>query len=212
MKKHTTIISVVSILIIIIVSVFAYSGMGHGSILKNAIVKVDNSDIAIRVFLEEMIPHHQEAVRTSRLVMNDLDITNPEIRGLAARIDDKQTFEVLKMDGWYFDWFGEYFDENKTLLRVPYEPMMGDLTVLKGDALAKAYLTGMIEHHEHAIMTSSEIKDFITKKEQDNTATDGQITVVNSVPAIDNTLILIKDIQTDQAKEIQEMKVLLETL
>lgn len=212
MKKHTTIISAIAVIVVALAVFLIYTGMKHASVLDNVTVEVDNSDVAVKVFLEEMIPHHQEAVRNSQLVMVDADITNPEIRALAARIDDKQTFEVVKMDGWYFEWFGTPYDESKTLLRVPYEPMMGDLTKLKGDALAKAYLKGMIEHHEHAIMTAVEVREFIEKIEKKNSATDGQLTITNSHPAIDSTILLTKQIEVDQAKEIQEMEVLLETL
>lgn len=212
MKKHTTIISTVVIIFVALAVFLIYTGMRHASILDNVTVEVNNSDVAVKVFLEEMIPHHQEAVRNSRLVMNDMDITNPDIRALAAHIDDTQTFEVVKMDGWYQEWFGTYYDESKTLLRVPYEPMMGDLTALKGDALAKVYLRGMIDHHKHAIMTSAEIRNFIEKTEKAKGTSDGQLTIMNSMPAIDQTLILTKEIETNQTKEIQRMEMLLETL
>ncbi len=212
MKKHTTILSAVAAIIIALAVFFIYMGMRHSSVLDNTTVKIDSSDAAVKVFLEEMIPHHQEAVDTSRFVMNDKDITNPQIRLLAGRIADKQEFEISQMKSWYYDWFGIEYTASSTLLKTPYEPMMGDMTKLKGDNLARAYLQNMIIHHEHAVMTASEVRMFIESAEKKNGVSDGQISIVNSHPGIDQTLIFTKQIETDQTKEIEEMKGLEETI
>jgi len=212
MKKHTTIISILAALVVVLAVFFMFSGMRHSSLLDKTTTEIKDSDAAVKVFLEEMIPHHQEAVDTSLLTMNDADITNPEIRTFAARVYDKQSFEIAQMKTWYLDWFGVEYGATTTLLQAPYEPMMGDLTQVKGDNLGKAYLQNMITHHKHAIATAQEIRAFIQKTEEENSTSDGQIRVYNSHPGIDQALIFTKQIEVDQSKEVEEMKKLQETI
>ncbi|MES2623195.1 MAG: DUF305 domain-containing protein [Patescibacteria group bacterium] len=207
MKKVTTAVIAIAIALVLIISgklYFGHSGMSHMySILKN----VDTPDGAIRGYLEMMIPHHAEAVNASKQVMMDKDITDPQIRLFAARVADAQEFEISQMEGWYRDWFGMDYATSTN-----YMPMMSDLTNLVGDKKAKAYLEEMIAHHEEAIDSSRQTREFIESIQAKNSKTDGDITVTNSHIGIDTSLVFTKHVEDVQAKEIAEMKELLKNL
>ncbi len=63
--------------------------------LKNA----ENFD---KVFIEEMIPHHQMAVMMASMLKNGTD--RPEMKQLADDIIKAQTEEIEAMRNWYKDW------------------------------------------------------------------------------------------------------------
>jgi uncharacterized protein (DUF305 family) len=90
--------------------------------------------------------------------------------------------------------------------------MMTNTTGLVGDARAKVYLKDMIAHHEAAIESAEKTRKLIEKIEKAHSTSDGVITVMNSHPGIDATLIFTKHIEEVQKKEIGDMKVLLKTL
>lgn len=57
-----------------------------------------------RAFIDEMIPHHQGAIRMARAVS---EMSNePEITKLAASIITAQSFEIDQMNSWRKRWYG----------------------------------------------------------------------------------------------------------
>jgi uncharacterized protein (DUF305 family) len=100
-------------------------------------------------FLSLMIPHHQEAVDTARRVLEFSD--RPQMRQFAQKIITVQTAEIKQMQTWLGDWY----PGQKTTLT--YAPMMGDLSQLKGDALDRAFLEGMVMHHREAVMMAQHL-------------------------------------------------------
>ena len=158
-KKTGILLSIIAALLISITFI-ASSGMrdsdsdndqmgmmnGHG---HNSNSKVAGSDA---MFLQMMIPHHQQAV-----VMSDLALStskDAEVLKLAKQIRDAQAPEIIKMQGWLTD---------SGLSQDPGHSMgdgMGgmladsELSALKGStgkAFDKLFLAGMIAHHEGAI-------------------------------------------------------------
>jgi uncharacterized protein (DUF305 family) len=97
-----------------------------------------------KVFIREMIPHHQEAMDTSKVVLAQTQ--DPELKKFTQDVIDAQTREVTQMKGWLKDWFNEEYAGNSK-----YMPMMGDLSKFEGKALDKMYVEGMIRHHQGAI-------------------------------------------------------------
>ena len=93
-------------------------------------------------FVVEMIAHHQEAVDTSRLVLETTQ--NPRLAALAQDIIVEQEAEIALMNQWLVEYYGGGFAAS-------YEPMMGDLSVLVGEERDVAYLEGMIAHHLGAL-------------------------------------------------------------
>ena len=158
-KKTGILLSIIATLLISVVLI-ASGGMrdsdsdnddmgmmgGHG---HNSNSQMAGSDA---MFLQMMIPHHEQAV-----VMSDLALStskDAEVLKLAKQIKDAQAPEIIKMQGWLAD---------AGLSEVPGHSMgdgMGgmlsdsDLSALKGStgkAFDKLFLAGMIAHHEGAL-------------------------------------------------------------
>jgi len=111
-----------------------------------------------RAFIEEMIPHHQEAVDTAKQVV--ARGSNAETKTLAESIITAQEKEIADMKSWYKAWYGvEYADKNT------YRPMMRDLTKLSGTELDQAFLEDMIMHHMGALMMAQGITSYIEHQE-----------------------------------------------
>jgi uncharacterized protein (DUF305 family) len=138
-----------------------------------------------RSFIEEMIPHHQEAIDSAQLVMLRGGST-PAIKTLAQSIITTQTKEIADMVRWYQSWYGVPYQDTDT-----YTPMMGDLSNLSGVALDTAFLTDMVDHHLHAIMMAQGVAPFITRPEIE---------------------ILARSIAAEQSNEIVTMKTILKQL
>jgi uncharacterized protein (DUF305 family) len=112
-----------------------------------------------RDFLSGMIPHHQEAVDTSRIILAQGGTTEA-IRALAEDIIRVQTEEIDLLKSWYEEWYGEaYTDDGR------YEPMMRQLVDLSGAELDRVYLEDMIVHHEGAIIMAEDVVPYIVHDE-----------------------------------------------
>ena len=158
-KKTRILLSIIAALLISVVLI-ASGGMrdsesdnddmgmmgGHGHNSNSQMVGSD------AMFLQMMIPHHEQAV-----VMSDLALSTSkdvDVLKLAKQIRDAQAPEIIKMQGWLSD---------AGLSEDPGHSMgngMGgmlsdsDLSALKGStgkAFDKLFLEGMIAHHEGAI-------------------------------------------------------------
>ena len=56
-------------------------------------------------FIEHMIPHHEDAVVMSQLLLKNAD--HPELQQLAKNIIKSQTQEITQMKNWYKKWYGK---------------------------------------------------------------------------------------------------------
>jgi uncharacterized protein (DUF305 family) len=106
-------------------------------------------------FVVNMLPHHQEAVDTARLVMANGE--SAELRKLAQAIITAQEKEIAMMQKWSKDW-------NYSVIP-SYENMMGDGTKLSGKALDTWFLQGMIMHHMGAVQMAEKVLQLDTRKE-----------------------------------------------
>ena len=119
---------------------------GHGHNSNSQMVGSD------AMFLQMMIPHHEQAV-----VMSDLALStskDADVLKLAKQIKDAQAPEIIKMQGWLVD-AGLSKDPGHSM-GDGMDGMLSDseLSALKGStgkAFDKLFLTGMIAHHEGAI-------------------------------------------------------------
>ncbi|CRZ18098.1 DUF305 domain-containing protein [Mycolicibacterium neworleansense] len=129
------------------------------------------------MFAHHMIPHHQQAVEMSDVLLAKQGI-DPRVTQLATQIKGAQAPEIEQMQGWLKQWgnppmppmppqgHGDMGHGNMGPGDMP--AMQGmvsetDMTALRnaqGAEAAKLYLTHMIAHHEGAItMAEDEIKD-----------------------------------------------------
>ena len=119
------------------------SGMSNG-------IKDDQS------FLENMIPHHEEAVTSSTKVI--ATTTDIELKAFANNVIKAQTNEIKDMKTWYKTWFNKEYTPNSN-----YMAMMNGMNNKTGKDLDKEYTKGMIEHHGGAIDMAKKIQ-MITKR------------------------------------------------
>jgi uncharacterized protein (DUF305 family) len=150
------------------------------------------------MFAQHMIPHHQQAVEMSDMVLGKQGI-DPRVTELANQIKAAQGPEIQQMQGWLTQWGTPAMPPMSGHDMPGMQGMQGlmseqDMTALKdaqGVDASKLFLTQMIAHHEGAItMAQTEIKD-------------GQY-----VPAVE----MARAIVTTQQQEIDTMNGILASL
>jgi uncharacterized protein (DUF305 family) len=127
------------------------------------------------MFAQHMIPHHQQAVEMSDMLLGKQGIDR-RVTDLATQIKAAQAPEIQQMQGWLTAWGNPAMPPMSStdmghggmpgMSGMPaMQGMMSDadMTALRnaqGVEAAKLYLTQMIAHHEGAItMAQNEIKD-----------------------------------------------------
>ncbi|HEY9355517.1 MAG TPA: DUF305 domain-containing protein [Arthrobacter sp.] len=169
-------------------------GMDHGSsgmMSSSAPAASAEHNAADTMFAQGMIPHHEQAVEMSEMMLQKKDIP-AAVTDLATRIKAAQAPEIETMTGWLKSW-----NESATMAAGhSMDGMMGDddlkqLEAAQGTEAAKLFLTQMIAHHEGAVMMAK---------------------TVTSQGKNADAIKLSKDIATAQEAEIKEMKDLLAAL
>jgi uncharacterized protein (DUF305 family) len=116
------------------------------------------------MFAQHMIPHHQQAVEMSDLVLGKQGI-DPRVTQLATQIKAAQGPEIQQMQGWLDMWGVAPMPSMAGHDMPGMQGMMSpaDMTALQsaqGVEASKLFLMQMIAHHEGAItMAQTEIKD-----------------------------------------------------
>lgn len=142
-----------------------------------------------RMFLANMIAHHQGAVDMANLALTSAK--HQEIKDMANAIISAQTKEISDMQGWQTAWgypasSGSMMEDHSSMGMMNDMASMTDkLKGLSGDAFDKAFLSSMIEHHQSAI----------------NMAYSGQTNAQHQ-----EVKTLTKAIVDAQSKEIVQMK------
>lgn len=130
------------------------------------------------MFAQGMIPHHQQAIEMSDMLLGKQDI-DPEVVSLAEQIKSAQGPEIEQMQGWLQEWGvgstppgdgtmpGYHMPDHQMPHGGGMGPMPGmpagghgmmsqaDMTALQnaqGPEASRLFLTQMITHHEGAIM------------------------------------------------------------
>ena len=101
-------------------------------------------------FIVEMIPHHQEAVDSSRQLL-ELGTNNQELENLLHQIIIAQEEEISMMQNWLQEWYPNESHE------AMYMEMMPDLSRVSEDQRDRAYIVGMIMHHQMAIVMAESV-------------------------------------------------------
>lgn len=170
-------------------------GMNHGSsspmssMMPDAGAEHNQADI---MFSQMMIPHHQQAVEMSDIVLAKQGLP-AEITALATKIKDAQAPEIKTMTGWLSGWnvptMGDHSGHGMS--GMVDAAGIEKLKAAQGTDAARLFLEQMIGHHEGAVdMAQQEIG-------------------AGKYPA---AVQLARDIVTAQEAEIAEMKQLLSTL
>ncbi|MDH6197498.1 uncharacterized protein (DUF305 family) [Mycobacterium frederiksbergense] len=125
-----------------------------------------NNDADV-MFAQHMIPHHQQAVEMSDVLLAKTGI-DARVSQLATQIKAAQAPEIAQMQGWLKDWGNPPMPSmthgdmgHDTMPAMQGMVSEADMTALRnaqGVEAAKLYLTHMIAHHEGAItMAKDEI-------------------------------------------------------
>lgn len=134
------------------------SGMDHGSspmpsASSSASAAFNSAD---EMFVTMMIPHHQQAIEMSNLILAK-DGVDERMVTLAQRIKDAQGPEIETMTGWLADWGVPYDESSGTGMEgmdgggMMSEEDMAALETATGADAARLFLEGMIVHHQGAI-------------------------------------------------------------
>lgn len=119
-----------------------------------------------RVFIEQMIPHHQDAIDMGNLALERAEHT--EIRQLAENVIRDQSREISLMRSWYKAWYGTDVPEYQNSVRGGGMNRRGTDTGMMGGSMVsqrtdlvqlgnatpfdKEFIEQMVPHHQMAIM------------------------------------------------------------
>jgi uncharacterized protein (DUF305 family) len=114
---------------------------------------VDTFNRADVMFTAMMVPHHEQAVEMSDLILAK-DGIDPRVTDLATRISAGQTGEIEQMNAWLDAWGRSAMPDMSNMGHG--DGMMSDsdldeLADASGADATSLYLEQMIEHHEGAI-------------------------------------------------------------
>lgn len=137
-------------------------------------------------FAQGMIPHHQQAIEMSDMLLGKQGI-DPEVVSLANEIKNAQGPEIEQMQGWLQDWGVSSSTSAPSTAAMPGHDMpghqmpsgdMGDMPGMSGGGMgmmseadmaalqnaqgaeaSRLFLTQMIEHHKGAIMMAQQEVD-----------------------------------------------------
>lgn len=111
------------------------------------------------MFAQAMIPHHQQAVAMSDMILAK-DGIDPKVTDLATQIKAAQAPEIAQMSGWLAGWgenpspsMGMDHDMGGGMMS---QADMDALDQATGKDAARLFLTGMITHHKGAITMAQE--------------------------------------------------------
>lgn len=113
------------------------------------------------MFAQQMIPHHEEAVRMAQLATDRA--ADPQVKDLATRIETAQAPEITKMKGWLDDWgmvpamsgMQGMAGESGAGSGMMGQDEVESLEAASGPAFDRLFLEGMIKHHQGAVVMAS---------------------------------------------------------
>jgi uncharacterized protein (DUF305 family) len=160
-------ILIVGILIVCVIMAAALIMMANGVYSsdtgeRRAVMMMDSD----RVFIEQMIPHHQDAIDMANLAL--VRAEHPEIRQLAENVIRDQSREISQMRSWYKEWYGTDVPEYEDAMMGGGMSRRGSGTVMMGGGkdgsmtdlvqlgnatrFDKEFIEQMVPHHQMAIM------------------------------------------------------------
>ena len=134
----------------------AQAGMDHSMHRMGPEIVIPSGAIYTKAdveFMQGMIAHHAQAIVMSRLA--EKNGANPQVLKLSRKIDQSQVPEIDIMQQWLrrheqfapdtASWHGMRMDGMLT------DAEIAELDTAKGVAFDRAFLVGMIKHHEGAL-------------------------------------------------------------
>lgn len=108
-----------------------------------------------RQFIDQMTMHHEGAIMSAQRMISDSD--RPELRQLAEDIDESQSEQIERMQGWREEWYGGSGD-SPGMGSMMGEGMNGSGmgSMMDGEATDAMFLRMMIPHHQLGIEMAEE--------------------------------------------------------
>lgn len=145
------------------------------------------------MFAQMMIPHHEQAIEMSDIALDPTVGASDVVKSLATRIKAAQDPEIATMKAFLTSWKmsltpDSSMDHSDMMSGMLSADEITKLSTLRGAEFDRAWMTGMIAHHEGAIEMAKDVLE------------DGTNSAVRA---------LATAIETAQDPEILEMKELL---
>lgn len=127
-------------------------GMDHGGGSSESSASSAVASTADVEFVSMMIPHHEQAVEMSDILLAK-DGIDERVTRLAQQIKDAQAPEIAMMQQWLTDWDPEPMTSMEGM---DHGGMMSvddldDLTAAEGTDAGRLFLEQMMEHHRGAV-------------------------------------------------------------
>jgi uncharacterized protein (DUF305 family) len=138
-----------------------HSGMSHSSMMDSDEVSATGQLTgADMMFLQMMIPHHQQAVDISNLALSKSK--DAELIALATAIRDGQADEIIQMKQWLTDAGADIemgHSMGDSMGGMLDESELAAMKSATGSAFDRLWLLGMTGHHDGAIHMTQMIED-----------------------------------------------------
>lgn len=133
-------------------------------------------------FIEQMIPHHEDAITMATLAQKRT--RRPEVKKLADDIITAQSAEIDQMKDWYENWFGRDLPTgdqvmqhhgmgSSTGMHMGIRGDESDITRLtEAEDFDRAFVEHMIPHHQMAVMMATMLKNGTRRPEMSKLADD----------------------------------------
>lgn len=143
---------------------------------------LQNTDGIDAHFIEQMIPHHEDAITMAELALEKSQ--RPEIRQLAENIIESQRGENDQMKAWYEEWFGREVPSGSSVMNQHgmmggggmHMGMMGStadmVRLQEAQDFDKAFIEDMIPHHQMAVMMAQMLRSQTQRSEMEKLADD----------------------------------------
>jgi len=170
-KKSGIFLTIIVALLAVILGMGMSRNADHGFFGMHGMMDSDERQARITLsgadvmFLQMMIPHHQQAVDISDLALTKSK--DPELLALAADIRDGQTSEIIQMKLWLrqanadIDMGHSMGDSMGGMLT---DAELSDLNSAAGNEFDLLWLKGMTNHHDGALHMTTMIKDASNKE------------------------------------------------
>lgn len=118
------------------------------------------------MFIEEMIPHHEDAIAMAELALTRAE--HPEIKRLAEDVIETQSAEIDQMREWYREWYDADVPAFGRSTRMMGDMMggavdLGDLET--AEPFDKYFIEAMVPHHVMGIRMSQMVRDTTSRPE-----------------------------------------------
>jgi uncharacterized protein (DUF305 family) len=177
--KHTRIILLGLTSIALLTACTSSSDTNTGTDVVEAVTDFNDDDV---MFAQMMIPHHEQAIEMSDIALDPTVGASDVVKSLATRIKGAQDPEINTMKGFLTSWnkpltMDTSMDHGDMMSGMLSADELTELSTLRGTEFDRAWMSGMIKHHEGAIeMAADVLKDGknVAVRTLANTITSGQ--------------------------------------